>query len=75
MQIRRSVKVPFSTRAAASIMIVCLAMRCISALVPGWRVGAALGDVVREVVAAEDGLPIEIAVPDNSVASTALPLN
>ena len=32
-------------------------------------------DVVREVVAAEDGLPIEIAVPDNSVASTALPLN
>ena len=32
-------------------------------------------DVVREVVAAEDGLPIEIAVPDNAVASTALPLN
>ena len=32
-------------------------------------------DVVREVVAAEDGLPIEIAVPGNSVASTALPLN
>ncbi|OYT96698.1 MAG: hypothetical protein CFE49_05880 [Pseudomonas sp. PGPPP3] len=32
-------------------------------------------DVVREVVAAEDGLPIEIAVPDNSVASTTLPLN
>ena len=32
-------------------------------------------DVVREVVAAEDGLPIEIAVPDNYVASTALPLN
>ena len=32
-------------------------------------------DVVREVVAAEDGLPIEIAMPDNSVASTTLPLN
>ncbi len=32
-------------------------------------------DVVRQVVAAEDGLPIEIAVPDNSVASTTLPLN
>ena len=32
-------------------------------------------DVVREVVAAEDGLPIEIAVPDNAVASTTLPLN
>ena len=31
-------------------------------------------DVVREVVAAEDGLPIEIAVPENSVATT-LPLN
>ena len=32
-------------------------------------------DVVREVVAAEDGLPVEIAVPDNSLASTAAPLN
>ncbi len=32
-------------------------------------------DVVREVVAAEDGLPIEIAVPENAVASSTLPLN
>lgn len=32
-------------------------------------------DVVREVVAAEDGMPIEIAVPDAAVASVAPVLN
>lgn len=32
-------------------------------------------EVVREVVAAEDGLPVQIAVPENSLASTTAPLN